>query len=70
MVRKLKKEYRKRLELKSLWLHVFEPELIPYDGSIITVTAHYGPFRGIRLENGQEFFGVGKGCLTSIKETE
>jgi hypothetical protein len=66
MLRPVKREYRKRLKDCLGVIVLGDYELRRYVGQLVTVTAHYGPFRVIRTNDGVVFYGVGKGLLEKI----
>ena len=62
------KPYRKRYQPKGMDLwdgRALSGDEIPA-GTVVTVTAHYGPFRVIRDEAGNEM-SVGRGSLVPVK---
>jgi len=64
----VKRPYRKRYQPKGMDIwdgRVLAGGEIPAD-TVVTVTAHYGPFRAIRDEVGNEM-SVGKGSLAPVK---
>jgi hypothetical protein len=64
MMSAVKKPYQKRLVDDVGLLH-FVCGLGAYAGQVVTIQAHYGPFRWIRTQDGQDFYGVGKGLLVT-----
>jgi hypothetical protein len=66
MLRPVKREYRKRLKDCLGLIVLGDYNLRAYTGQLVTITAHYGPFRVIRTGDGVVFYGVGKGLLEKV----
>ena len=66
MLRLVKREYRKRLKDCLGVIVLGDARLGPYRGQLVTVIAHYGPFRAIRTNDGLTVYGIGKGLLEKI----
>jgi hypothetical protein len=69
MMRNVRRPYRKRYEPQGA--DVFDPQVITgraiKHGATVTVTAHYGVFRIVRDEQGNQM-SVGRGSLKSLRE--
>lgn len=69
MLRNVKRPYKKKLVSNMGLVLLCDYDLMNYMGQIVTVTAHYGPFRAIQTSDGKTFYGVGRGLLESKVST-